>query len=116
MLTERSGRLALLSPDNKIATMREKSDRAEKMLERSMTSVTERLRMAFENNVGRLEAMNPLSIMQRGYSAVRGDGGRIVDRASKLSVGGRVELMFSDGYAEAEIKSISMTNEMGDNA
>ena len=59
-----------------------------------------------KNTLGRLaermQALNPLSILSRGYCAVsRGEG--ICTTAGSLSVGDRVTLRFGDGSRSAEI-------------
>ncbi len=56
--------------------------------------------------VGKLEALNPLSVLSRGFSAVYDVEGTIVKRTKQLSVGNKVTLRLSDGEADAEIRAV----------
>lgn len=65
-------------------------------------------------SVGKLEALNPLSILSRGYSAVYGEDGGIIKQAAQMQPGQRVTLRLADGAAEAEICAVHV-NESGEN-
>ncbi len=112
---EQLGRLAasrsLKSPMNfiddkrmAVLTVAERISRAENT---SLSLMAARLSSA----VGKLSALNPLSVLSRGFSAVYADGGAIVKSVSDLSVGTRVTLCVADGEADAEICSVR-TNEI----
>lgn len=56
--------------------------------------------------LARLEGVNPLSVLSRGYAMVGNEQGAIVDSAAALTVGQRINISFSDGRAEAEVTKI----------
>ncbi len=64
---------------------------------------------------GKLEALNPLAILTRGYSAVFDTEGKTVNRTEQLSVGEEITLRLVDGSASATVSKImemqTQTNE-----
>ena len=54
----------------------------------------------------RLDALSPLGVLARGYSVVR-VGDKVIRGVGELDVGDRVEIVLSNGRAEAEIKEIT---------
>lgn len=52
---------------------------------------------------GKLDALNPLAILTRGYSAVFDGEGRVVSRARQLLPGDRITLRLTDGTAAATV-------------
>ncbi len=97
---------ALVSPMNfvddkrmTVASLSERMTRAEQM---SLTLTKSRLATA----LGKLNALNPLSVLSRGFSAVYGENGEIVKSAEQLSIGKTVTFRLSDGAADAEIRQI----------
>ncbi len=52
----------------------------------------------------RLNALNPFSILERGYSYVSAQDGGIISSVEDLSAGDLISLYFNDGSARAEIK------------
>jgi exodeoxyribonuclease VII large subunit len=53
--------------------------------------------------VGKIDSLNPLSVLARGYS-VATKAGKAVKSIQELSIGDRVMLRFSDGQAETIIE------------
>ena len=58
--------------------------------------------------VDKLAALNPLSVLSRGYSVTEAHG-KVVSRVSDVSVGEKIKVRLSDGVLDAEI-----TNVLGD--
>ncbi len=56
-----------------------------------------------ESLSARLEALNPRSVLSRGYGMVTGPGG-VIESISDVSVGDTVTIVLRDGSAAAEIK------------
>ncbi|MBE6599487.1 MAG: exodeoxyribonuclease VII large subunit, partial [Ruminococcaceae bacterium] len=64
-----------------------------------------KFRLAAE--VGRLNALNPLAVIQRGYSAVyQKESGDLVKSASQVREGDILTFRTSDGEIDAEAKKI----------
>ena len=59
-------------------------------------------RLAFLTNVGKLEALNPLSVMARGYSVAQKDD-RTVASVSDVSIGDVITVRLSDGKISATV-------------
>ena len=57
----------------------------------------------YADKVGRFEALNPISVLSRGYSFVQKDD-HVVSSAEHLQSGDDITLTFSDGKVEAVIK------------
>jgi exodeoxyribonuclease VII large subunit len=56
---------------------------------------------------GRLEGLSPLSILTRGYAAVRDSmSGKTVKGVSQLAKGDNIEVRFADGVAECKVNNI----------
>lgn len=53
----------------------------------------------------RLDALSPLGVLARGYSVVR-TGDKVVRSTNDVEVGDRVEIVLSEGRAEAEITAV----------
>lgn len=59
-------------------------------------------RHRFERVAAQSAAVDPRAVMKRGYSVVE-SGGRVVRRASDLEVDDRLQIIFSEGDAEARV-------------
>lgn len=59
-------------------------------------------KLNFSQTAARLDSLNPLSVLTRGFAAVSINGA-IADSVSALSVGDRAKIRFADGTVEAEI-------------
>ena len=79
--------------------------------------IGDRLRRAFEKEItikkaemssaaGKLNALNPLSVISRGYSAVYKDSGDLVKNISDVSVGDKVEFKTIGGSALCTVDEI----------
>lgn len=97
---------ALLSPmnfiDDKRMTVVSLGDRLNRAENTSLALCSARLAAA----VGKLNALNPLSVLSRGFSAVYGTDGTIVKSTTQLTVGDTVTFRVADGDADAEIRAV----------
>lgn len=59
----------------------------------------------FQTSLSKLEALNPASIMIRGYSTVLADG-KIINNSASLKVGDEVQIKFGYGSANATVTDI----------
>lgn len=76
---------------------------AQTSLERRMEQLLGEKKAAVALQIERLEAGNPLRVLQRGYAVVKKDGAG-VSAKGQLAAGDRVEIIFQDGAVSAEIK------------
>ena len=59
------------------------------------------------SSLSRLDAMNPLAVLKRGYSITERADGALAGRAEELAAGDEIKIIFSDGYADAKVSSVS---------
>ncbi len=71
----------------------EREDQLERLTDSCLVAARNRLQLL----VGKLEAMNPLSVLLRGYTAVQAQNGTTLTRAAEISVGDALEIRFADG-------------------
>ena len=109
LLADRQKRLQIASPEAKVAMAQDRTKVYHARMEKSMQALLERSRLKLGSRVSKLSAMNPLSVLERGYGVVERDG-RILSSAKSMAVGDVVTLRVSDGKAQAEIRSIEMKN------
>ena len=51
--------------------------------------------------------MSPLAVLHRGYSVTRFEDGSVVSSVCHVKAGDKVNVLLSDGEAEAEILSVN---------
>lgn len=78
------------------------SDKAKK----SVKSLLDDTKAKLALNLGKLEALSPLTVLKRGYSIAENDG-KIIGSIGELAVGDRIGLRLSDGKAELTVDSVS---------
>lgn len=61
----------------------------------------------FHSSVRMLKALNPLTVMERGYSIVYQDN-EVAKSVRALEVGGNIQIRLQDGTVEAAVQSITM--------
>ena len=67
-------------------------------------SILAEKRLSFLTNVGKLDALSPLSVMSRGYSVAQKDG-RTVSSVSVVEVGDVITVRVSDGSIRSVVES-----------
>lgn len=105
-LIQKSQALALRSPEARLGRIRQQIDHRSETADRLIDRLMERRRATLGASVQRLNALNPLAVLQRGYSAVRDEEGGIVSSVEQLTPDQEVELVLWDGRARARIQSI----------
>ena len=61
-------------------------------------------KLSFTSNVGKLEALNPLAVIARGYSVAQ-KGGKSLSTVNGADIGEVITVRLSDGSIDAEVKS-----------
>lgn len=72
----------------------------------SMILLLDRYREALAREVAKANAMNPLSVLSRGYSVAENERG-VVKSVDDLKVGDEVRLIFADGSAHAHVTGLN---------
>jgi len=95
---------AQLRASGVIASGRERTASAEHRLVSAATIAVSKKRSVFESTVSKLEALNPLSVISRGYSAVFDSKGGVVSKIADLDVNDNFSLRVSDGIYYGIVK------------
>ena len=103
--------IKFLSPMQKFERIKEQLERKTSVLSDTMNGRLERASTKLASLISLLEAMNPLAVLQRGYSMAENENGDVVSSADSLAVGEKVKITFSDGRAYATIDSIEIETE-----
>jgi exodeoxyribonuclease VII large subunit len=88
--------LSHLSPQARLANLRQRTD---DLISQATWTVSHLLQLRRERLTGasaRLDALNPLAVLERGYAVVRRDG-RLVRSVSQVSCDDRLAVRVSDG-------------------
>lgn len=93
----------LSRPSHTLEEKRIELDRISEKLDTLVLRTVETREQALVRIADRLHALNPLSVLSRGFCAVSRPNGTICIKASELSVGDRVTLRFSDNERHAII-------------
>lgn len=100
---DKLARVRLQHPRQRIERGRMRADELDERIRKAMARWMLRRRERLESRVGKLDALSPLKVLDRGYAITMKDGVAIVD-STQLKVGDAVELRFARGRADAVIK------------
>lgn len=99
---------ALTDPRNFIDDRRMALGVAEDKLYNRITFLLERKKSALAGKTAKLDAMNPLSVLSRGYGAAFAPDGTVIRSAAQVKKGSDISLMLSDGTVRATVCDIVM--------
>lgn len=99
---------ALTDPRNFIDDKRMALGIAEDKLYNRITFLLERKKSALAGKTAKLDAMNPLSVLLRGYGAAFASDGTVIRSAAQVEKGSDISLMLSDGTVRATVCDIVM--------
>ena len=91
------------SPMSIVVNKRIRFDNIVNTLNMNILRVLENKKNMFEKNVTRLELLNPLKILSRGYSVTKKED-KMVKSKKDLKKGDNIEIIFSDGSRNAVIQ------------
>ncbi len=93
-------------PYDKINQFRMKLDNDMKNLIRSNEMLLKDSKSRFGILAGKLDAMSPLKILERGYSVVSTNDGGVINRIEQLNPGDNVEIRLNNGVADCNVISV----------
>lgn len=99
---------ALTDPRNFIDDRRMALGVAEDKLYNRITFLLERKKSVLAGKTAKLDAMNPLSVLSRGYGAAFAPDGTVIRSAAQVEKGSDISLMLSDGTVRATVCDIVM--------
>lgn len=99
-----SAHLRYLSPERRVQSERQSVD---ELSRRAFSSLVHRIKLHSAHLHGtrnRLEALNPLAVLARGYAVVtRKEDGRMVSRVAQVKAGQAIQVRVADGRFDAEV-------------
>ena len=101
----------VLSAERRIRDAHSALDPAAAALHHAMHASITSDRAAFLTLTGKLEALNPLSVLTRGYSAVFDEDGKAIRSTRDVAVGDPLHLRLSDGIIDARADKIHYEEE-----
>lgn len=113
---ERLDRLAssrvLKNPQNVIDDKRMMLLREEQMLHEKMQAVLQRKGSSLGEKVAKLDALNPLAVLARGYAAVFDEENKVIKNTDGVKLGDDITLAMADGKISATVKTIIKKEEI----
>jgi exodeoxyribonuclease VII large subunit len=99
-------RLFRSHPQRRIADQRNALTAAERRLVAAGSALLAHRRRTLEALTGKLDALSPLKVLDRGYSLARGPGGQLLRSCAGLHQGDDVTVTLSDGDLRTRIEQI----------
>ncbi|HEX2926331.1 MAG TPA: exodeoxyribonuclease VII large subunit [Ruminiclostridium sp.] len=93
-------------PFDRINQQRQLLDNTIKNLVRDNQVILSRKKSQFGLLAGKLDALSPLKILERGYSVVRNNDKNIINNINQVKIGGKLEILLRDGSAECDVISV----------
>ena len=98
-------RLFRAHPQRRIADQRSALAALERRLAAAAGSLLVRRRRALEGMAGKVEALSPLKVLERGYSLTRGADGRVIAGVDDVAAGEQVNIALRDGELRTRVES-----------
>ena len=102
LFTDKQRRLMLVSPQSKINDYENKLNNFSNSVQKIMSDIYTKNMNQITNISSKLETLNPLSILSRGYSIAEKDG-KIISSKNDLKANDKFTLEFSDGKINATV-------------
>ncbi|MCC6037594.1 MAG: exodeoxyribonuclease VII large subunit [Armatimonadetes bacterium] len=116
-LLELSSRLAHCSPQAQLVRWRERLHRYNEALQTAVGLALNKCRRKLELMAGKLEALSPFAVLQRGYALVRDPiTGKVLMRVGHFAVGQRAEVLLADGKLDVTVNEVMSNDEASDRA
>ncbi len=91
-------------PTERINQYRQTVDELKRNMLAEITHQVELHRKSLQAVIGKLDALSPLAILERGYSICSRPDGKVVKSVEDISVGDALKVLFTDGEALSEVK------------
>lgn len=94
----------VISPRDRLREQAQRLDELQARMVRAFRSGMDRRRARLEQLGGRLDALSPLKVLERGYTIVREstEEGALIRSAAQVRPGLKMQVVFHDGKAEVE--------------
>ena len=109
-------RLEYASPIRRIQNEQQGIDKIQERTQRAMQHTLQLQRAHLNGLHSRLLALNPDSILQRGFAFVQGPDGRLLHSVQDVQVGERVNIRLRDGKLTSRVEQVSTQDATRNNA
>ncbi len=109
-LLSTQSQLNFLSPINRILNNQQRLDEVILRMGRIFDHCTSLNGSRLGGLSARLNALNPMQVLQRGYAIVSDENGKIVSSVTEVEAGKVVSVQLIDGILETEVKQIHQKN------
>ena len=96
-------KIMLGSPESRIKLSKEKIASGERIIDERMQSILRSKKILLASAAGKLDAVNPLAVLARGYGVVKGPQDRVVSSVDDVELGSTVHLLVKDGDITATV-------------
>jgi exodeoxyribonuclease VII large subunit len=94
----------IVSPRDRLREQSQKCDELAMRLSRAIEGRLERRRMALEQAAGKLDALSPLKVLDRGYALTKAPDGRVLRSSKSVAKGDLISVVWSDGGVSARVE------------
>ncbi len=105
-LADLENRLHLLSPRQMLLQGEERLSGLHKRLHLAGTASYTNARQRYTSTLDKLETLNPLSVLKRGYAAVFDQADHLISTVSRLPMNQPIQIRMQDGTATAKVTEI----------
>ena len=96
-------KIMLGSPESRIKLAEERIASGTRIVKTRMENILHSRKIMLASAAGKLEAVNPLAVLARGYGVVKGSQGEIVSSVDAVELGSTVHLLVKDGDITATV-------------
>jgi exodeoxyribonuclease VII large subunit len=111
LLQAEQSRLNFLSPLNRIRNDQQRLDEISMRINRNIAHQLKLSKSNLGGLVARLNSLNPMQVLQRGYAIVSDQTGKIVSSVSDVKSGEKINVRLVDGVLESEVKQVKRQDE-----
>jgi len=93
---------------DRVGVMRRRFIKIDSSMDMHVPRKLENNRKDLQRYSERLESINPMKVLDRGYTLVTDENGRALTSSRQMQAGADINIMMKDGKAEAEVKKVEM--------
>jgi len=99
-------RFAQQHPKQRLVELQQTVSQQSKNLSLLMGNKIQKLEMSLSTPVGKLQALSPLAVLQRGFSISRDSEGKIIHKAAQVSTGDLISVQLEEGKLDCQVAAI----------